>query len=779
MRENYYILLELAPSVKDEATISRAITAKQQQWSSERNHPTKGTVAQQNLGKLVDIKSVMLNAELRDKEAEGAKKILLEKEKETYEKLRTAASILVKNGEIDENNLKALAKKHKLSEDEILKVLKVRIKKVEVICEDDGVQLLDDSFIKKIRSDLNIINKKDLFDFLSLSPTSSCTVLLQKANEIYIQSSRNANKTAEVTATNSLATTCQTYLKDEDGKKKYQKSLQYESFSEVKELIDLAANDGNIDTVEYQNLIKICTEKGIPLDRAEFFFHDYCKKKSYPQPQKSDNAEYKKQVQCGVCGHLNDSTANNCANCGTPLKLICPKCGNQAKSGDSKCSHCGFSIGDMPNAIPLMRDARLELTKGNIERAKTLCKQAELYWATHPEIENIKKEVDKENIVVEKITLLISEKKFVEAQKQANELKKINRSNSSIPNFEKQCNEHIALAENFCRQARTAQSRDRKLDLFLSALEECADYSNAIQGASSIPVESPLNLIVTKNKQAISLRWTAPINNKALKYKIIRKENSRPTNHSDGELIATVEFPSYDDSSIKEFGKELYYAVFSCRGNNFSASGAVSKESVSLDIDVEEVKNMKGKVLGGKLYLEWNYPAGCETVKIQYSHDNFPNLTGNINSTAEFTKDQYSRNTAYIINQPVSQDYYFRVQSCFKVNGKNIYSKGVNMLVVNSAPLIITYKVVLKKLFSKSAYIEMRCDKPNAVLPEITVIAKQSGLPIGKRDGKCIMTIPRQTATTHNIPFNEAKDQHIRLFFANENDSNKYRLIIR
>jgi hypothetical protein len=218
----------------------------------------------------------LLNSESRDKEAEEAKNIKLAEDKAKYEKLLTAAFILVKNGEIDGNSLKVLAKKHKLSEDEILKILKVKVKKVEVTCKDDGVKLLDDSIIKKIRSDLNIIRKKDLFDFLSLSLTSSCTVLLQKANEIYNQSARNANKTADVTATNSLAAICQTYLKDEDGKKKYQKSLQYESFSEVKELIDLAASDGSIDDIEYQNLIITCTEKGIPIDRAEFFFYDYC-----------------------------------------------------------------------------------------------------------------------------------------------------------------------------------------------------------------------------------------------------------------------------------------------------------------------------------------------------------------------------------------------------------------------------------------------------------------------------------------------------------------------
>lgn len=152
MRENYYILLELNPSIKDDATINAAITSKQQAWSSDRNHPTKGSIAQQNLGKLSDIRSVLLNPDLREKEAEEAKKVLVAKEQEKNKDLITSGSILVKNGEISENDLKALLKKSKFkdfTEEQALKILKARIKKEENTYKDDGVQLLDESVIKK------------------------------------------------------------------------------------------------------------------------------------------------------------------------------------------------------------------------------------------------------------------------------------------------------------------------------------------------------------------------------------------------------------------------------------------------------------------------------------------------------------------------------------------------------------------------------------------------------------------------------------------------------
>ena len=118
---------------------------------------------------------------------EEAKKVLVAKEQEKNKDLITSGSILVKNGEISENDLKALLKKSKFkdfTEEQALKILKARIKKEENTYKDDGVQLLDESVIKKIRTDLNIVSKKDLFDFLSLSPTSSCTLFIYQF-EIY------------------------------------------------------------------------------------------------------------------------------------------------------------------------------------------------------------------------------------------------------------------------------------------------------------------------------------------------------------------------------------------------------------------------------------------------------------------------------------------------------------------------------------------------------------------------------------------------------------------
>jgi hypothetical protein len=324
MRDNYYILLELDPVVIDEVIINKAISEKQQEWSVNRNHPTKSMDSMQKLQNLPQIKAVMLNPELREKEAEEAKKILVDKEQEKNIDFLTSASILVKNGEITENDLKALLKKSKFkyfTEEKALKILKARIKKQEITYNEDGIQLLDESVIKKIRTDLKFVSKKDLFDFLSLSPTSSCTLLVQKANEIYNSSSRNAGKTVENVASISLAQTCTIYLKDETSKKRYLKSLEFELFQDMNELIDIAGFDKIIDIDEYQKIIFAFTNKGISTSKAISYIQHYCKKKSYILIETGTNI-FDSKKQCRICYCLNEKWANFCNQCGASFDKI-------------------------------------------------------------------------------------------------------------------------------------------------------------------------------------------------------------------------------------------------------------------------------------------------------------------------------------------------------------------------------------------------------------------------------------------------------------------------
>jgi hypothetical protein len=118
---NYYLLLELPldPPEEDAEAIESAIKSKQSQWSRARNHPTKGTLAQQYIGMIPEIRKVMGDPELRQKEAKAARKILREKEREKYAVLDRHLAILMSKGEIADAEIGELAKRHGISEEQV------------------------------------------------------------------------------------------------------------------------------------------------------------------------------------------------------------------------------------------------------------------------------------------------------------------------------------------------------------------------------------------------------------------------------------------------------------------------------------------------------------------------------------------------------------------------------------------------------------------------------------------------------------------------------------
>ena len=73
-RVNFYQLLELPinPPESNPQAIEDAIKKKQAEWSRLRNHPTKGIQARHYISLLSEIRNVMTDSELRQKEAQAA-----------------------------------------------------------------------------------------------------------------------------------------------------------------------------------------------------------------------------------------------------------------------------------------------------------------------------------------------------------------------------------------------------------------------------------------------------------------------------------------------------------------------------------------------------------------------------------------------------------------------------------------------------------------------------------------------------------------------------------
>ena len=115
-RVNFFQLLELRinPPESDPRAIASAIKRKQAEWSRMRNHPTKGTQARQYISLLTEIRKVMEDAELREKEAQQALELLKKKLEAKFKIIDGHVQLLGYKGDITENELSRLAKFHKV-----------------------------------------------------------------------------------------------------------------------------------------------------------------------------------------------------------------------------------------------------------------------------------------------------------------------------------------------------------------------------------------------------------------------------------------------------------------------------------------------------------------------------------------------------------------------------------------------------------------------------------------------------------------------------------------
>jgi hypothetical protein len=120
---NYYLLLDLSltPPEEDQEKIEAAIKKKQAEWSKLRNHPTHGIQAKQFIGFIPEIRRIMADPDLRKQEAEKAKNILAEQNKDKFSVIDRHLSIYQSKGIVTSQEIQKLVKIHSVETDEILK----------------------------------------------------------------------------------------------------------------------------------------------------------------------------------------------------------------------------------------------------------------------------------------------------------------------------------------------------------------------------------------------------------------------------------------------------------------------------------------------------------------------------------------------------------------------------------------------------------------------------------------------------------------------------------
>ncbi len=339
-RENFYIILDLsvAPAENDPSKIEQVIKKKQSDWSRLRNHPTKGITAQSFIGMIPEIRKVMLNPALREKEARMALEIIEKRKAKKFSGIDRHLDILASKGFIKDEEIFKLAQHHKITPEEIKariffketekfteldKQIDNRLRK-GFIAEDEISDLarihnldeklvrsrikgpirnesaevlkkfrpLDPSLRKVIEENLKIVGKSSLYDFLNVDAGAELSELQKRAKEKESEVLKFRKKDATATAGGVLVGHCMSLFKTESGKASYDATRVRSHLIELDSDIEVAGIEGMIRVDNFEFLVGRAVELGMGYDEAAKYIQNFCQKKkwSIETPKKTRKA---------------------------------------------------------------------------------------------------------------------------------------------------------------------------------------------------------------------------------------------------------------------------------------------------------------------------------------------------------------------------------------------------------------------------------------------------------------------------------------------------------
>lgn len=682
MIENYYILLGLDPSVQDPVKIGEAITQKVGEWSRDRNNPAKSAQAQKYLGEASKMRRMLSEPPRWIEEANAAKKILNEQKKSKYEAINADIKIfLASKKHLWQSEFDLLQKKYSIPEGELKALITVSIQKDKVDAKKgEDITPYDTSSMKNIGRDLEILNKKNLYDFLEVASTSSLKILLEKTDEKDKSIKAKASKDAETTAAGTLIGHCRNIFNAEDKRKSYDKAVQNSGLEKLNRVLDTAGSDGKIDPAEFALILESGSKLGFDKATVSDYIEKYARQKKW-LILVAFESQTENLTDCGYCATPNPPTAKFCSNCSLPFVVNCPSCGQENRNNVRACIKCGFSVGDMPNALPLIRDALDALNLDNITEAEICFIKAERFWQNHPDIVNGREQINLKKTSAEAsidtIQRFIQQSQYYEAQAALRKIPARLVADMRIRTFNERIARSISEAESLISKSRTARSNPEKETFLLEALRVCADCREAETLLTAIPPEVPTGLTCQVENRLISLRWIAVKSKDTVVYRVVRKLNTVPNNPNDGEVIGEIEHTFFQDSS-GETGVTYFYGIFTKRRQEFSSNGAVSTALMK----VADIEKLEALPSDRRISLKWQAPHNVNRVEVWTMPDREP------------TKRGEGKNLASIQNGGANHEqldndrlYGYLVIAVFKdVFGNNIFTSGTSILCAPMAP---------------------------------------------------------------------------------------------
>jgi hypothetical protein len=626
-RPNFYLLLELDPSVDDWQVIDQRITEKQRAWSRDRSmgNPKALRKAESSLALLPEIRSVLAHPETRREEAKEAVRQQQKAIKERTRELDEVVALLKSSGApCTDEQIRKLNQRFTgtFSEDAIRK----QLRSAGVPFANDAgperarkpaKEMIDKVTASNIRQNLDHLKLLSLYEFLELNPRSSPKALSDRAEEIYRENQRLGKTDADASARNVLAGIGKSVFPNDREKEKYDNYLAIEMMEKLKPNLELAGSDNFISREELDALVQQARQRGVSAEDARAFIEDYAGARKWGVQRDSATLPSEEFKLCGFCSELAPATASKCPRCGESLEVECPRCSARNPSSNEACQSCGCRIGDAPLVRALFKDGERLAVEGDSAGAIRCFDKALLYWpgwkpAAQARQSAEAKRLDRERALAE-IEDLARARKLVAAR---STLDRFERAYGTVglDDLRRRLQEGLARAEAAFQEGekhRRGGDSEAALDRYEEALVACADFEAALSAMTASPPLPPTALRVTPIAAGFRLSWQAPATARSLAFWVVRKAGGLPQSPEDGERLAEVRGTTLDDASVP-VGSPWFYAVFSQRGGVSCHQPATGGPHLR----TAEVDNLELVAGSSEVTLRWTAPPGCRRVEV-------------------------------------------------------------------------------------------------------------------------------------------------------------------
>lgn len=641
MVADYYAMLGVAPD-SDRTAIEAALAKCQPEWSSKTRHPSKGTLYQSYLDQVPSIRRILLGdpSERAAYDAERASALRAERDQKLDALQRLVRLRAAKGGLTvsDRNILRAEAGKLGLEIGDLDRLMQPFPPMPEAptpVGEDDAdppLEVIEPATRRQIQVALDHLGKHDLYDLLGLRKDAPASEITTKAASERQRWMQKAQVTAEKTAWLNAVSLAQSHLGTPEGRARYDRTLGLqaeEEFGDISAFVLLGL--AKLDDGTRQALTTEATALGIPVDRAHVLIRRSCRKQgtafegSATASVAANNLADRRWLRCPSCTGLTEYAwaeihgSGLCRHCQNPLQWDCPVCRRQNWSDDRRC-RCGFEQSDLEPLIrhfeaaqTAHRERHYLLALEHLHRVRDF---APKHVGARKGIEKVEAQLERVRRARSAYDLARARNRLVAARSAVETWRGlVEPNNPEVKAALEDLNKHLEKAARLTAKADATAPTDpvgARL-VYRQALTIAADLPEAVDGLRRCPPDGPTDLRAEAASGRVRLRWAAsrPDGVGPVRYRILRKRQSRPEHRDDGVVVAEIDSTEWEDPHASA-GLSLGYAVFSIRNGACSLLGVSAGPFVVAD----DVRDVHVEARKSEVRLSWIPPEGAIGVRV-------------------------------------------------------------------------------------------------------------------------------------------------------------------